>query len=123
LPASSHTSFVCATSPFVTVGGRAARAYRRYSLWQSHCRGRANGAGKSTLLRAILGWLPLTAGEIRIGDATAARAARLAYCHNATSSIGFSHHVREVVEQGRYPALRVFRRSAARSRARRPRVG
>ena len=27
-----------------------------------------NGAGKSTLLRALLGWLPLTRGEIRLGD-------------------------------------------------------
>ena len=39
-----------------------------------------NGAGKTTLLRAVLGWLPLTAGEIRIGDSHAHHALpRLAY--------------------------------------------
>ncbi len=39
-----------------------------------------NGAGKTTLLRAILGWMPLAAGEIRIGDHHAHHALpRLAY--------------------------------------------
>jgi len=71
-----------------------------------------NGAGKSTLLRAILGWLPLTAGEIRIGDAHPQHALpRLAYLpQRHVIDWDFPITVREVVEQGRYPAVRVFRR-------------
>jgi manganese/zinc/iron transport system ATP- binding protein len=71
-----------------------------------------NGAGKSTLLRAILGWLPLASGEIRIGDAHPQHALpRLAYLPQRHAiDWDFPITVREVVEQGRYPALRLFRR-------------
>jgi ABC-type Mn2+/Zn2+ transport system ATPase subunit len=71
-----------------------------------------NGSGKSTLLRAILGWLPLTTGEIRIGDAHPQHALpRLAYLpQRHVIDWDFPITVREVVEQGRYPALRMFRR-------------
>ena len=71
-----------------------------------------NGAGKSTLLRAILGWLPLTAGEIRIGDAHPQHVLpRLAYLpQRHVIDWDFPITVREVVEQGRYPALRMFHR-------------
>ena len=71
-----------------------------------------NGAGKSTLLRAILGWMPLTAGEIRIGDSHPHHALpRLAYLPQRLEiDWDFPITVREVVEQGRYPALGLFRR-------------
>ncbi len=71
-----------------------------------------NGAGKSTLLKAILGWLRLAHGEIRIGDAHPQHVLpRLAYLpQRQTVDWDFPITVREVVEQGRYPALRVGRR-------------
>ena len=71
-----------------------------------------NGAGKSTLLRAILGWMPLTRGEIRIGDSHPQHALpRLAYLPQRVDvDWDFPITVRAVVEQGRYPALGAFRR-------------
>jgi len=71
-----------------------------------------NGAGKSTLLRAVLGWQPLTSGEIRIGDAHPQHARpRLAYVPQRHAiDWDFPITVRGVVEQGRYPSLRLFRR-------------
>lgn len=74
-----------------------------------------NGAGKSTLLRACLGWAPLTAGEIRIGDAHPEHALpRLAYLPQRQAiDWDFPITVRAVVEQGRYPALRPWRRLSA----------
>jgi manganese/zinc/iron transport system ATP- binding protein len=71
-----------------------------------------NGAGKSTLLRAVLGWQPLAAGEIRIGDAHAEHARpRLAYVPQRHSvDWDFPITVRGVVEQGRYPSLGMFQR-------------
>ena len=71
-----------------------------------------NGAGKSTLLRAVLGWQPLTSGEIRIGDAHPQHARpRLAYVPQRHAiDWDFPITVRGVVEQGRYPALGLFRR-------------
>lgn len=70
-----------------------------------------NGAGKSTLLRAILGWMPLSGGEIRIGDSHPHHALpRLAYLPQRLEvDWDFPITVREVVEQGRYPALGQFR--------------
>ncbi len=71
-----------------------------------------NGAGKTTLLRAILGWLPLAAGDIRIGDAHAHHALpRLAYLpQRAEVDWNFPITVEAVVAQGRYPVLGPFRR-------------
>ena len=70
-----------------------------------------NGAGKTTLLRAILGWMPLAAGEIRIGDHHAHHALpRLAYLpQRAEIDWDFPITVEAVVAQGRYPALGAFR--------------
>jgi len=70
-----------------------------------------NGAGKSTLLRAILGWLPLGGGEIRIGDAHPQHALpRLAYLPQRQQiDWDFPIKVREVVSQGRLPSLGLFR--------------
>ena len=71
-----------------------------------------NGAGKSTLLRAILGWLPFDNGEIRIGDEHPQHALpRLAYLpQRQYIDWDFPITVREVVTQGRLPALGLFRR-------------
>jgi ABC-type Mn2+/Zn2+ transport system ATPase subunit len=71
-----------------------------------------NGAGKSTLLRAILGWQALAGGEIRLGDAHPQHALpRLAYLPQRQAiDWDFPITVRAVVEQGRYPALRMFQR-------------
>jgi ABC-type Mn2+/Zn2+ transport system ATPase subunit len=71
----------------------------------------ANGAGKSTLLRAVMGWQRLSAGEIRIGDAHPEHARpRLAYVPQRHAvDWDFPITVRGVVEQGRYPSLRLFR--------------
>jgi ABC-type Mn2+/Zn2+ transport system ATPase subunit len=71
-----------------------------------------NGAGKSTLLRSLLGWHVLDSGEIRIGDAHPRHALpRLAYLpQRQTIDWDFPLHVRAVVEQGRLPALGLFRR-------------
>lgn len=73
-----------------------------------------NGAGKSTLLRSLLGWHTLAAGEIRIGDAHPRHALpRLAYLPQRQAiDWDFPLHVRAVVEQGRLPALGLFRRFA-----------
>jgi ABC-type Mn2+/Zn2+ transport system ATPase subunit len=80
----------------------------------------ANGAGKSTLLRAVLGWQPLTGGEIRIGDAHLEHARpRLAYVPQRHAvDWDFPITVRGVVEQGRYPSLGLFRRLAPADRER-----
>jgi ABC-type Mn2+/Zn2+ transport system ATPase subunit len=71
-----------------------------------------NGAGKSTLLRAVLGWQPIAAGEILVGDAHAHHARpRLAYVPQRHAvDWDFPITVRGVVEQGRYPSLGLFRR-------------
>jgi len=75
-----------------------------------------NGAGKSTLLRAILGWLPLARGEIRIGDSHLQHALpRLAYLPQRHAiDWDFPITVRAVVAQGRYPALRPWQRLSPR---------
>jgi len=74
-----------------------------------------NGAGKSTLLKACLGWLPLSHGEIRIGDKHLEHALpRLAYLpQRQTIDWDFPITVRRVVEQGRYPRLKPWQRFKA----------
>jgi ABC-type Mn2+/Zn2+ transport system ATPase subunit len=71
-----------------------------------------NGAGKSTLLRAILGWQPLASGEIRLGDAHPQHALpRLAYLPQRQAiDWDFPITVRKVIEQGRYPSLKLLQR-------------
>jgi ABC-type Mn2+/Zn2+ transport system ATPase subunit len=78
-----------------------------------------NGAGKSTLLRAILGWQAIAGGEIRLGDAHPQHALpRLAYLPQRQAvDWDFPITVRGVVEQGRYPALKLFSRLSAADRA------
>jgi ABC-type Mn2+/Zn2+ transport system ATPase subunit len=79
-----------------------------------------NGAGKSTLLRAILGWHPLSSGDIRLGDDHPHhQLPRLAYLPQRQSiDWDFPTTVRAVVEQGRYPALRFFQKLSARDHER-----
>jgi ABC-type Mn2+/Zn2+ transport system ATPase subunit len=74
-----------------------------------------NGAGKSTLLRALLGWLPLTRGEIRLGDKHPRHLhPRLAYLPQRPEvDWDFPISVREVVAQGRWPSLGLFGRFTA----------
>lgn len=71
-----------------------------------------NGAGKSTLMRAILGWHPLAAGEIRLGDEHPQHALpRLAYLPQRQAiDWDFPITVRGVVEQGRYRSLGFLQR-------------
>ncbi|HXA14935.1 MAG TPA: metal ABC transporter ATP-binding protein [Opitutaceae bacterium] len=78
-----------------------------------------NGAGKTTLLRAILGWHPLASGEIRLGDAHPQHLLpRLAYLPQRQSiDWDFPITVRAVVEQGRFPSLKLFQRMGARDHA------
>lgn len=74
-----------------------------------------NGAGKSTLLRSLLGWLPLTRGEVRLGDHHPRHLyPRLAYLPQRSEvEWDFPVSVREVVAQGRWPALGLFGRFRA----------
>jgi ABC-type Mn2+/Zn2+ transport system ATPase subunit len=74
-----------------------------------------NGAGKSTLLRAVLGWMPLARGEIRLGDLHTEHALpRLAYLPQRHGiDWDFPITVRGVVAQGRYPSLRPWQRLSA----------
>ncbi|HEX3730550.1 MAG TPA: ATP-binding cassette domain-containing protein, partial [Opitutaceae bacterium] len=75
---------------------------------------------KSTLLRAVLGWLPLARGEIRIGDEHPEHALpRLAYLPQRLGvDWDFPITARAVVEQGRYPSLRPWRRLGSEDAAR-----
>jgi len=77
-----------------------------------------NGAGKSTLLRSLLGWLPLTVGEIRLGDHHPRHLyPRLAYVpQRAEVEWDFPVSVGEVVAQGRWPSLGLFGRQGATDR-------
>lgn len=79
-----------------------------------------NGAGKSTLLKALLGWVPLSSGEIRLGDDHPRHLyPRLAYLPQRPEiDWDFPITVREVVAQGRWPALGLFRRFGAVDRER-----
>ena len=71
-----------------------------------------NGAGKSTLLQAILGWHRQTTGDVMLGDSHPQHLLpRLAYLPQRHAiDWDFPTTVRDVVEQGRYPALKFFQR-------------
>lgn len=79
-----------------------------------------NGAGKSTLLKALLGWVPLSTGEIRLGDDHPRHLyPRLAYLPQRPEiDWDFPITVGDVVAQGRWPALGLFRRFRAVDRER-----
>jgi ABC-type Mn2+/Zn2+ transport system ATPase subunit len=79
-----------------------------------------NGAGKSTLLRAIMGWHQLTTGSIRIGSTHSREILpRLAYLPQRLAvDWDFPATVQMVVEQGRYPAIGLFRRFRGEDRER-----
>jgi manganese/zinc/iron transport system ATP- binding protein len=79
-----------------------------------------NGAGKSTLLRSLLGWLPLSRGEIRLGDEHPRHLhPRLAYLPQRLEiDWDFPISVRGVVSQGRWPALGLLGRFNAAERER-----
>ena len=72
-----------------------------------------NGAGKSTLVRAMLGLLPLAAGEVRIDDAPLARlspralARRIAYLPQG-QTLHWPLSVERLVALGRLPHLAPF---------------
>ena len=80
-----------------------------------------NGAGKSTLLKGILGLVPRTAGTIEFAvAATSAAATGTAQTHAANGMVGFLPQsadldpdfpisVEQVVMQGRYRGLGLFR--------------
>jgi ABC-type Mn2+/Zn2+ transport system ATPase subunit len=78
-----------------------------------------NGAGKTTLLRAILGWHRLATGTIRVGDAhTHHLLPRLAYLPQRQAvDWDFPITVRGVVEQGRYPSAKWYRRLSSHDHA------
>jgi ABC-type Mn2+/Zn2+ transport system ATPase subunit len=75
-----------------------------------------NGAGKSSLMRAVLGLLPLTTGTITVGGQSGAVARRRIAWLPQRSAIDwdFPLTVRDVVEQGRYPAVGWWRGFATR---------
>jgi len=66
-----------------------------------------NGAGKSTLLRTALGWHRLASGDVFLGDEHIEHHhPRLAYVPQRVDvDWDFPLTVRDVVEQGRFPAL------------------
>ncbi len=80
-----------------------------------------NGAGKSTLLKAVMGLIPVDAGEVRVlgepaGGGSAARG-RIAYVpQTETVDWDFPVTVREVVAMGRYPHVGWFRPHGRRDR-------
>jgi ABC-type Mn2+/Zn2+ transport system ATPase subunit len=67
----------------------------------------ANGAGKTSLLQAMLGWLPLSSGEITIGGRPARESLRrvsyLAQRHGV--DVDYPITVEELVALGRYQQL------------------
>jgi len=79
-----------------------------------------NGAGKSTLLKAVLGLVPIDAGEIRVLGQPVAQARRhVAYVPQTDSADwDFPITVREVVLMGRYRSLGYFGRPRAADHAR-----
>jgi len=73
-----------------------------------------NGSGKSTLVRALVGRLPLTAGEITVDDRPVDGASRRALATRIAVLVqreepAFALGVREYVALGRYPHLGLFR--------------
>lgn len=72
-----------------------------------------NGAAKTTLLRNILGLLKPSKGEVNIADKNAkGKELKVGYVPQQVSSfnIGFPSTVYELVESGRYPQNRWFKR-------------
>ncbi len=71
-----------------------------------------NGAGKSTLMRAILGWLPLTTGEVTVdGRPLGESTGRVTWLPQRREHDGdFPLDVRDVVAMGRYARLGAWRR-------------
>ncbi|MGH3320602.1 MAG: metal ABC transporter ATP-binding protein [Streptosporangiaceae bacterium] len=80
-----------------------------------------NGSGKSTLVRALLGLVPLAAGEARVHGVRPARFRawhRLGYVpQRLTAGGGVPATVREVVSSGRVARRRRLRRASAGDRA------
>jgi iron complex transport system ATP-binding protein len=78
----------------------------------------ANGAGKTTLLRALAGLIPITAGEIRLGQrplrawARADLARSLAYLPQERT-LNWALSARNVVALGRLPFQRLGQRESA----------
>ncbi len=81
----------------------------------------ANGSGKSTLVRAIIGLLPLVAGDVQLYGTPLARFRdwqRIGYVpQRATAASGVPATVREVVSTGRLSRLRPFRPFGSADRA------
>jgi manganese/zinc/iron transport system ATP- binding protein len=77
-----------------------------------------NGAGKSTLLKAVMGLLPLAAGEVHIFDQPLnGNRRKIAYVPQRESvDWDFPTDVLDVVTMGRYGALGLFRRPGRRDR-------
>lgn len=78
-----------------------------------------NGAGKTTLMRAILGLVPLVAGNIQIGArALNRRGGQVAYIpQRSVINWRFPATVAEVALMGRYGRLGIFRRPGPADRA------
>ncbi|MDQ0894018.1 metal ABC transporter ATP-binding protein [Agromyces ramosus] len=77
-----------------------------------------NGAGKSTLLKGVLGLVPQTAGHMSFADADAAAAQRPVHApdgmvgflpQSAELDADFPINLEQVVMQGRYRSLGLFR--------------
>ena len=67
-----------------------------------------NGSGKSTLIRTLTGALPLSSGEIYLGERKVSELSRVEQAQQVAvvpqaSPVLFSFSVRETVEMGRYP--------------------
>jgi iron complex transport system ATP-binding protein len=80
-----------------------------------------NGSGKSTLMRALLGTVPLDAGEIRLDDRPLSQWTRgeMALSVGAvtqTEHLSFPMVVSEYVGMGRYPHLGPFRAEGEKDR-------
>lgn len=73
-----------------------------------------NGSGKSTLMKALLGNVPLAAGEVRLGGRPLGKwprreLARSVGAVTQTETVAFPITVRELVAMGRYPYLGALR--------------
>ena len=92
IPAIHHVTFDFPVGAFVAVVG-------------------PNGAGKSTFLQGILGWLPVTTGEVLIAGAPlAAMRARVSYLpqRRGGALLDFPITVEGVVQQGRFARRGLF---------------
>ncbi|MCK4957409.1 MAG: ABC transporter ATP-binding protein [Candidatus Cloacimonetes bacterium] len=69
-----------------------------------------NGAGKSTLLKAMIGFLPLSSGEIKINDRAMSSWKKKELAQEISLipqdfQLQFDHKVRELIMMGRFPYL------------------